>query len=194
LRVENQFGGRFAGVLLPEPNKLENLVGLFFFGHTGVGIAQNPLCGIASQEDQNPLWGAAAAGNIVLFQGFLGGVGGHASKVQLERSALGPAGLLDLLPPSLPETQADLVVAARGVGRQVGAFGDNVDSRKQRDGPIRHQVHDVAFALGADPLQGQETTDGLGGGNHLRTRQASRGDDRRQIDAIRQGDQQEQSG
>ena len=67
LRVENQFGRWFAGVLLPKPYELENLVGLLAFGHTSVGIAQNPLLGIACQEDQNPLLGAAAAGNIVFF-------------------------------------------------------------------------------------------------------------------------------
>jgi hypothetical protein len=66
-RVENQFGGWLAGVLLPEPYELENLIGLLAFGHTGVGIAQNSLFGIARQENQNPLLGAAAAGNIVLF-------------------------------------------------------------------------------------------------------------------------------
>jgi len=67
LRVENQFGGGLAGVLLPEPDELEDLTGLLAFGHPGVGIAQNPLLGIARQEDQNPLLGAAAAGNIVFF-------------------------------------------------------------------------------------------------------------------------------
>src|SRR6266851_3110993 len=35
LRVENQFGGRLAGVLLPEPYELENLVGLLAFGFWG---------------------------------------------------------------------------------------------------------------------------------------------------------------
>src|SRR6266849_2139041 len=74
---------------------------------------------------------------------------------------MGQAGLLDLIQPGLHEAQADLVVDARGVGRQVGAFGDNVDACKQRDGLIRPQVHDVAFALGADQFQGQETADGL---------------------------------
>src|SRR5437879_1782090 len=67
LRVENQFGGRFTGVLLPEPYELENLIGLLAFCHTGVGVAQNSLFGIARQEDQNPLLRAAAAGNIVFF-------------------------------------------------------------------------------------------------------------------------------
>ena len=90
---------------------------------------------------------------------------------------MGQAGLLDLFQPSLHEAQADLVVDARGVSRQVGAFGNNVDSCEQRDGLIGHQVHDVAFAFGADEFQGQETADGLGGGNHLRTGQARRGDD-----------------
>jgi len=55
LRVKNQFGGRLAGVLVPEPYELENLVGLLAFGDTGVGIAQNPLFGVASQEDQDPV-------------------------------------------------------------------------------------------------------------------------------------------
>ena len=107
---------------------------------------------------------------------------------------MGQAGLLDLFQPGLHEAQADLVIDARGIGRQVGAFGDDVDSGKQGDGLIRHQVHDVAFALGADQFQGQETADGLRGGNHLRTGQASRGDDGLQIDAIQQRQKQEQSG
>ena len=130
MRIENQFGGHVAGVLLPEPDELENLAGLLGFGHTGVGIAQNPLFGIARQEDQNPLLRAAAAGNIVLFQGFLGGVGGHAMKVQVERGAMGQAGLLDLFQPGLHEAQAELVVDARGIGGQVGAFGNHVESGK----------------------------------------------------------------
>jgi len=71
-------------------------------------------------------------------------------KVQIERGAMGQAGLLDLIQPSFHEAQADLVVDARRVGRQIGAFGDHVDSGKQRNGLIRHQVHDVTFALGAD--------------------------------------------
>src|ERR1019366_1873245 len=115
-------------------------------------------------------------------------------KVQVERGTMGNAGRLDLIQPSLHEAQAGLVVDARGVGCQIGALGDGVDSGKQRDGLVRHQVHDVAFALDADQFQCQETADGLGGGNHLRTRQADRGDDRRQIDAIQQGHKQEQSG
>src|SRR5437870_6147979 len=85
-------------------------------------------------------------------------------KVQVERGAMGQAGLLDLIQPSLHEAQAGPVVDARGVSRQVRAFGDNVDACKQRDRLICHQVHDVAFALGADQFQGQETADGLGGG------------------------------
>ncbi len=89
------------------------------------------------------------------------------------------------------EAQADLVVDARGVSRQVGAFGNHVDSCKQRDGLIRHQVHDMALTLGAAEFQGQETADGLSGGNHLRTRQARGGDDGLQIDAIQQGHKQE---
>jgi hypothetical protein len=112
LRVENQFGGRLTGVLLPEPYELEDFVSLLAFGYTGVGIAQNPLLGIARQEHQNALLGAAAAGNIVLFQGFPGGVGGHAMKVQVERGAMRQAGLLDLLQPSLHEAQAELVIDA----------------------------------------------------------------------------------
>ena len=112
-------------------------------------------------------------------------------KVQIERGAMRQAGLLDLIQPSFHEAQAGLVVDARGVSRQVGAFGDNVDACKQREGLIGHQVHDVAFALGADQFQGQEAADGLSRGNHLRTRQASRGDDRLQIDAVQQGHKQE---
>jgi hypothetical protein len=61
-------------------------------------------------------------------------------------------------------------------------------------GLIRHQVHDVAFAFGADQFQGQETANSLGGGDHLRTRQANCGDDSLQIDTIQQGQKQEQSG
>ena len=67
LRVENQLGGRFAGVFLPNLYELENLVGLLALGDTGIGISQDSLLGVTSQKDQNPLLRAAATGNIVLF-------------------------------------------------------------------------------------------------------------------------------
>jgi len=37
---------------------------------------------------------------------------------------------------------------------------------------VRPQIHDVAFALGADQFQGQKTADGRGRGNPRRTRLA----------------------
>jgi hypothetical protein len=43
-------------------------------------------------------------------------------------------------------------------------------------------------------FQGQETAHGLGGGNHLGSRQASSGDDRLQVDAMQQGDEEEEAG
>jgi hypothetical protein len=39
-QLENQLGGRLAGVLLPEPYELENRVGLLAFGDAGIGIAR----------------------------------------------------------------------------------------------------------------------------------------------------------
>ena len=67
LRVKNQLGGQLASTLLPKPNELENLVRLLVLGHARIGVAHDPLFGIAGQEDQNALLGAAAAGNIVFF-------------------------------------------------------------------------------------------------------------------------------
>ena len=49
----------------------------------------------------------------------------------------------------------------------------------------------MALTLGAAEFQGQETADGLSGGNHVRTRQARGGDDGLRIDAIQQGHKQE---
>jgi len=76
------------------------------------------------------------------------------------------------------------MIDTRGVGRQVGPLGYDVDSGKQGDGLIHHQIHDMALALGANQFHGQETADSLGSRNHLRTRQVSRGDDRIEMDAI----------
>src|ERR1051326_856921 len=44
-------------------------------------------------------------------------------KIQVEGGAMGQAGLFDLFQPSFHEAQANLVIDARGVGRQVGALG-----------------------------------------------------------------------
>ena len=101
---------------------------------------------------------------------------------------MGQAGLLDLFQPRLHQSQTCFVVQAGGVLLQVGTFGDNVDTRKQSDGLVHHQIHDVALALDADQLHGQETAEGLDGGNHLGAGQASGGDHPVQIDAIQQRD------
>ena len=66
--------------------------GLLGLGNAGVGVAEDALLGIAGQEDQNALLAAAAAGNIVLFQRFLGGVGGHGMEVQIQRRPRRQAG------------------------------------------------------------------------------------------------------
>src|SRR5260370_33285678 len=50
LRVENQFGREFAGMLFPEPDKLQNPVRLLVFGAARVGIAPDPLLYFAGQE------------------------------------------------------------------------------------------------------------------------------------------------
>jgi hypothetical protein len=44
-----------ASVFSPEPYELKNLVGLLAFGHTGIGIAHNPLFGIARREDASAI-------------------------------------------------------------------------------------------------------------------------------------------
>ena len=41
LRIEDQFGGRLAGALLPEVGEAEHLRGLLILGDPGVGVAQD---------------------------------------------------------------------------------------------------------------------------------------------------------
>src|SRR5215469_10822779 len=69
LRIEHQFGGQLPAMLFPEADKLENLASLLALGDAGIGIAQNALRGVASQENQNPLLRATAAGYIVFSNG-----------------------------------------------------------------------------------------------------------------------------
>src|SRR5436305_44954 len=83
-RVKNQFRRQPTGASLPELHKTQNLIGLFGLGQSGVGVAEHSLGGIASQEDQDAFLAAAAAGNIVFFQGFLLGVGGNGVEIQVE--------------------------------------------------------------------------------------------------------------
>jgi hypothetical protein len=84
LRVEDQFGGRLARAGLPELDEAEDLVGLLGLGQTGVAVAQDPLGGIVGQEDEDALLPAAAAGNVVFFEGFLLGVGWDGVEIQIK--------------------------------------------------------------------------------------------------------------
>lgn len=76
------------------------------------------------------------------------------------------------------------MVDARGVGRQVGALGDDVESCKDSDSLIHDQIHHVALPFRANQLQRQQAADGPLGGDHLRARQAGGGDHPNQIDAV----------
>ena len=70
--------------------------------------------------------------------------------------------------PGIHQPPIGTVVHAGTVGCQIGPFGDHIESGKQGDRRIEHEVHDMALALSAQQLQRQQTAYSLLGRNHLR--------------------------
>lgn len=84
LRVEHQFGWVLSSLLVPESDEPLNLVALISPGDAGMGVAQDTVAGITGQERQDPLLAAATSGDVVLFQRFLLGIGGHRVEIEVE--------------------------------------------------------------------------------------------------------------
>ena len=84
LGVKDQFGGQRSGLLLPEVDKTQDLAGLLSLGNSGVGIAKNPLGGIARQKNENALLAPAAAGDVVLFQRLFLRIGRDGMKIEID--------------------------------------------------------------------------------------------------------------
>src|SRR5437660_82105 len=55
LGVEHPFLRRVPGLPLPESNELQDLVRLVVLGDAGMGVAQDPVTGVAGQEGQDAL-------------------------------------------------------------------------------------------------------------------------------------------
>ena len=91
LRVEDQLGRILAGLLVPELDEPQGLVGLIGLGYAGMGIAEDTVAGIAGQEGQDALLAAALLGDVMLFQRFFLGIGGDRVEIQVERRASRPA-------------------------------------------------------------------------------------------------------
>ena len=105
LRVEHQLGRMLPGLLVPELDEPQDLVGLLGLGYAGVGVAEDAVAGIAGQEGQDALLAAAASGDVVLLQRFFLGIGGDGVEIQVERRASWQAGPMDLVQPSLQQAE-----------------------------------------------------------------------------------------
>ena len=147
LRIEDQFDGRAAGAFLPEVGEAQDFGGLLVFGDAGVCVAQDAGGGIAGQEHQHALLGTAAAGNIVFFQRFFLGVGGHGVEIEIDGIAARQPGPPHLVEPGSHEPDHGPVIDAGTVAGQVGAFGHDVEAGEQGDALVANQVHDVALAF-----------------------------------------------
>jgi hypothetical protein len=84
LRIEHQLGRVLPGLLAPELDESQDFVGLFDPGDSGMGIAEDTMASIASQERQDALLAATPSGDVVLFQGFRLGIGGDGVEIEVE--------------------------------------------------------------------------------------------------------------
>ena len=136
LGIEDPLGGELFSVLLPEFDKAQDLTRLLGLRDPGVGVAGDPFGGVAGEEDQDAL--LAAAGDVVLLQGFFLGIGGDGMKIQVDGGAGFKPATLRLL------NQAAIigaVVEAGAIGGQIGAVWERRSVRRtgrcprQRRGP-----------------------------------------------------------
>ncbi len=114
-------------------------------------------------------------------------------KSKSKESPRGQAGLGDVFKPSFHQAGVSPLADARAVGGQIGTLGNHIESGKESQALVKDQIHDVAFALLADQLEGQETAQGLRGGDHPGTWQMRLAGDGGQVQRPHQGDKQEQT-
>ena len=193
LRVEDQFGRGLAGALAPKVHEAQNFTDSIGLGDARVGIAKHPLGRVSSQKDQDSLLTSAARGKVVLFQGFLLGIGGDGVKVQIDGRAAGQAGPLDLLKPGLHQSQVDSSVDPGTVSGQIGAFGSDIETCKQSDPFVKDQVHDMTLAFFPQQLEGQKCAQSLLGRNFLGAGKIGLAPDGGQIDVSHEGDEKKQT-
>ena len=129
----------------------------------------------------------------MLFQGFLVRIRRHGVEIQIDRSSPPQTGGLHGFKPCRHQVEVHLAVNARTVGRQIGAFGNDVESGKKRDPLIENEIHHMAFAFFAGEFQRQETAQGLLSGNHVRSRQIEFADDFSQVDLAHQGNKEKKT-
>ena len=190
LRIEHQLLGRAPRPALPEVHELQDLVGLLRLGDARVGIAEDPLGGIAGEEDQDALLAATAAGDVVLLQRLLLSVGRDGVEIEVERPAPRQADAMHLVGPGVEQPQGGAAIDPRAIRGQVRALGDDVEAGEQGDPLVTDQVHDMALALLADELEGQEGADGLLGGDRGRAGEIGPAEDVGQADVAHQRDEE----
>ena len=90
---------------------------------------------------------AAAAGNVVFFQRFRGGIRGHRVEIDIDRIAAWQPGVTDFVEPGCHEADAGPAIDTRTVTGQVRALGHHVQTGKERQALIADQIHDMALAF-----------------------------------------------
>src|SRR2546426_1438533 len=105
----------------------------------------------------------------------------------MESSELGLPG------PGGHQQQVGVLADTGAVCSQIGAFGDHVESGKQRDAFVKYQVHDVTLAFLTDEFESQQGAHGLLSGNHVGSGQIHAAQHLAQIQVAHQRDEEEQS-
>jgi hypothetical protein len=106
MRIEHQLGRVLPRLLVPELDESQDFVGLLELGNPGVGVAEDTMVSISSQERQDAILAATPPGNVVFFQWFRLAISGDGVEIDVEGRTSWPAGSMNFGQPCLqhPET------------------------------------------------------------------------------------------
>jgi hypothetical protein len=169
--VKDQFLRKFPRSLLPELDESKDLCILFVLSQLSIGIAENPLLGILSQESQNSFLAATPLGHIMLFHQGLFAVKGNGMEVQIKRiSPRKPEPSYGIKPqPHQPRIRGRIDPTA--IFGEKGPLGNHIESGKQSQSLIQDIAHDMAVPSASKELQPQKGKDRLRSGDHLCSRE-----------------------
>ena len=129
--------------------------------------------GVLSQKDQNGFLAATPLGQVVVLDELVFPEVGDGVEIQIETLSAQQFFALQRGDPSGAKALIHLWGDAVRVGRQIGGFGDDVESCPQRQPLVEDQIHNVTFAFRGGKLEPQDGEQGLGGRDHLGPRIAS---------------------
>src|SRR6266508_195533 len=158
---------------LPEVDEAEDFFGLLALADVGIGVAEGPSLGILGKKGQDTGLAAATHRDVMALEYRV--VAGVRDGVEIEVEGIAGKEVLPFheLMPGGEQTGILGGVDTRGILGKKALLWNGVESCEQGQAFVGHQGHDMAAAFDAPELECKASAQGVLGGDHPGTRQAS---------------------